>query len=443
MSGGHGHQHTPPRAELGAMAQKPLAGNLRTIALGMAAVGFSIFIYGAATGQDRAWQAWQFNWMFFWTVSAAAVVFAAVQRIVTARWSRSVVRILEGFVAWLPVAVVLLLITLLFGLDHIYPWATTPPHGHEKALWLAKGFLIPRDLVAAGGLTALALWFVYNSVRMDVAILPEAGLGWAKGLREKMRAGFGHERRELHTQHSLQGKIAVAMCIVFGFGSPMLAWDLSMSADVHFQSTMYGWQVMMGGWVAMMMSFALLARFWRNHMHADEIIGEQQFHDIGKLCFAFTAFWGYLTFSQYLVIWYGNWAEETHFFNLRLSGPWKPLTLSYVFLAFIFPFFGLMGRYPKLWTPTMATFAFSSMLGIWIHRYIELYPSIYGEISHLPFGLFEVACFIGYLGLWGYCYLSFMDAFPKVRVFMMTSEYRDEVQIPVDAETMEPLPAHE
>ncbi|MBI3793073.1 MAG: hypothetical protein HY275_19650 [Gemmatimonadetes bacterium] len=443
MSGGHGHQHVPSRQELAAMAQKPLPGSLRTISLVLAAVGFAIFIYGAATGQDRAWQAFQFNWMFFWTVSAAGVAFAAVQRITTARWSRSVVRMLEGMVAFLPVGVVLLLVTLLFGLDHIYPWATHAPEGHEKALWLAKGFLIPRDLLAAGLFAGLGLWFVYNSVRMDVAILPEAGLGWAKGLREKMRAGFGHERRELHTQHSLQGKIAVAMCIIFGFGTVVLAWDLSMSADVHFQSTMYGWQVMMGGWVAMLMLFALLVRWFRDQMGAGEIIGEQQFHDIGKLAFAFTAFWGYLTFSQYLVIWYGNWSEETHFFNLRLSGVWKGWTLSYVVLAFILPFFGLMGKYPKIWFPTMATFAVSGLLGIWIHRYIELYPSIYGETTTLPFGLFEIGCFLGYLGLWGWTYTSFMDAFPKIRVFMMTSEYRDEVQIPVNAETMEPLPAHE
>ncbi len=440
MSGGH--DHVPSRQELAAMATKPLPGNLRTISLIMAAVGFAVFIYGAATGQDRAWQAFQFNWMFFWTISAASVAFAAVQRITTARWSRSVVRLLEGMVAFLPVAVVLLAVTLLFGLDHIFPWATNPPHGHEKALWLAKSFLIPRDLFFAAGFAALSLWFVYNSVRLDVAILPESGLAWAKGLREKMRAGFGHERRELHTQHSIQGKIAVALVIMFGFGTVALAWDLSMSADVHFQSTMYGWQVMMGGWVVMLMVFSILAREFRDLMGAGEIIGEQQLHDIGKLCFAFTAFWGYLTFSQYLVIWYGNWAEETHFFNLRLSGVWKSLTLATATLMFL-PFFGLMGKYPKLWTPTMYIFAFSSILGLWIHRYIEIYPSIYGEIDHLPFGLFEIALFVGFLGLWGWSYTSFMDAFPKVRVFMMTSEYRDEVQIPVDAETMEPLPAHE
>ena len=48
------------------------------------------------------------------------------------------------------------------------------------------------------------------------------------------------------------------------------------------------------------------------------MVQERHFHDLGKLGFAFTAFWGYLTFGQYLVMWYGNMGEETHFFRLRL-----------------------------------------------------------------------------------------------------------------------------
>ena len=57
--------------------------------------------------------------------------------------------------------------------------------------------------------------------------------------------------------------------------------------------------------------------------------------------------------------------------------------------------------------------------------------------------MWEIAIALGYVGLWGLCYLAFMNAFPRVRVTLMTSPYRDEVQVPVDAETMEPLPAHE
>jgi hypothetical protein len=110
----------------------------------------------------------------------------------------------------------------------------------------------------------------------------------------------------------------------------------------------------------------------------------------------------------------------------------------------VLPFFGLLGKFPKLFTPTMTFFAVSSMIGIWLHRYLEIYPIIYQQtVTSPPIGIWEIGTFLGYLGAWGYCYLSFMDAFPRMRVFLMTSKYRDEVQVPCDPKTMEPLPAHE
>ena len=76
------------------------------------------------------------------------------------------------------------------------------------------------------------------------------------------------------------------------------------------------------------MTLSWLLRAWRNHLGVHDLVTESHFHDVGKLCFAFTAFWGYLSFSQYLVIWYGNMPEETHFFRLRLMQPWFWVTTA-------------------------------------------------------------------------------------------------------------------
>jgi hypothetical protein len=439
----HGQNHAPSREEVVALInRKPLPKNLKTVALLLAVIGFTVFIFGAATGVDRAWQAFHVNWLFFTIPSSAAVMFTAVQRITTARWSRSVIRFEEGFVAWLPIAFVLLLVTIFLGKNHIFPWT----HEHiaipEKALWLNPTFWSLRGIAVFGLLTALSVWYVWTSVRLDVGLTPEWGANWAKGLRDRMRRGFGEERRELHSTHSLQGKLAVFLALLFGFGWTMLAWDLSMSMDYHFQSTMYGWQVFMGGWIVNLMIFALLLRAWRNFLGAEDLITEHHFHDVGKLCFAFTAFWGYLTFSQLLVIWYGNMGEETHFLRLRLIAPWMNFTVAMAALAFS-PFFGLMGKAAKLFTPTMALFAAASVLGIWMQRYLEIYPNAHLTATAIPFGIWEVGITLGFLGLWGWSYLQFMDAFPRMRVVLMTSPYRDEVQVPVDPRTMEPLPAHE
>ena len=141
----HGGQ-APSRQELIEIINKPGSPKLRRLSLVLAGVGFAIFVVGAAMGVDRAWQAFHVNWLFFTIPASAAVMFTAVQRITTARWSRSVIRFMEGFVAWLPVAFVLLLLMVVFGKGHIFPWT----HEHiaipEKALWLSPVFWSARVL---------------------------------------------------------------------------------------------------------------------------------------------------------------------------------------------------------------------------------------------------------------------------------------------------------
>ena len=437
----HEHIHVPTREEILAGTARPIPGGYRTLSIILAAVGAIVFIAGAVMGVDRVWQALLVNWLYFTTISSAGVMFVAVQRITTARWSRSIIRFLEGYVAFLPVAF-LLLILIFIGKNHIFPWTHEALHVPEKVIYLNPAFLIPRSLIAFGIIMALSLWYIYTTVRLDVGHSPEWGAGWAKGLRERMRTGFRDERREIHSTHSLQGRLAVFLAFAFAFGWIVLAWDLSMSLDLHFQSTMYGWWVFMGGWVAALASFTILVMAWRKYLDRYDLITEKHFHDLGKLCSAFTAFWGYLTFGQYLVIWYGNMGEETHWARLRLISPWLPITLMTVTLMFG-PFFGLMGRAAKVYLPTMALFAMFTVVGLWFHRYLEIYPSLYYKSSSAPLGLWELGVTVGYLGLWGFCYISFMNAFPRMRVTLMTSPHRDEVQVPVNAETMEPLPAHE
>ena len=438
----HHEMHVPTREELIQATSRPVSRLIVLACAVFGVVGALVFIFGALTGQERVWQALHVNWLFWVTLSQAGVVFVAVQRITTARWSRPVVRFLEGYVAFLPVAF-LLLVLIFLGRHHIFPWTHEAPPVPEKALWFDPGFLIGRDLVVFGILVLLSVWYVYTSVRLDVGRSQEAGARWARGLRDRMRRGFGDERREIHTTHSRQGRLAVFLCLAFGFFMSLLSWDLSMTLDMHFQSTLYSWWFFMGGWLGALMSWALLTMWWRRHLNAYDLITDHHFHDLGKLCFAFTAFWGYLTFGQYLVIWYGNMGEETHWARLRLIAPWLKFTLPVVFLVFVLPFFGLLSRAAKVYLPTLALFALCSLVGLWLLRYVEVYPSLHYASAHAPFGLYEIGVTLGYLGVWGLCYSAFMDAFPRMRVTLLTSPYRDQVQVPFDPETMETMPAHE
>jgi len=450
-------QHPIPvftRLQAIALTSRPLSRTVYTSALVLLVIGALTFIVGLFVSPDRVWRAFHADWLFFAALTSAGCAFVAVQRITTARWSREIIRLMEGYVAFLPVAFVFLLLTVFFGKNYVFPWTHEAYPVPEKALYFGPLFFTIRVIVVFGIITALSLWYVYTSVRLDVGMNPEwhgAGAapgsaertGFAANLRARMRAGFRDERREIHSTHSKQGKLAVFMVIAFAWGWSVLAWDLSMGLSLHFQSTLYSWWFFMGAWLNALGVFALLTMWWRRHLGAYELVKEVHFHDLGKLIFAFTAFWGYLTFGQYLVIWYGNLPEETHFMRNRLIGGWKAITVTSVTLVFAFPFFGLMGRAAKVFLPTLAFFASASLTGMWLMRYIEVYPSTYGEVARAPFGVWEIGVLFLYVGAWAWVYASFMDAFPRVRSTLLTSPYRDEVQVPVDPETMEPLPAHE
>ncbi len=442
----HGDVHVFTREEIIAGTQKPVAKSIKMLCWALALIGTVIFLFGAVTGVDRAWQALHVNWLFFTSVSSAGVMIVAVQRITTARWSRSIVRFLEGYVAFLPVAFVLLLVILFVGREHIFPWATQTPTIAEKAIYLDIPFLLVREVTVFLIVMLLSLWYVYTSVRLDVGNVPENGSSWAAGIRARMRKGYRAERREIHSTHSLQGRLAVFLALAFGLFWCVMAWDLSMSLDLYFHSVLYGWWFFMGAWLVALASWTIVTMAWQRHLGRHDMITETHFHDLGKLCFAFTAFWGYLTFSQFLIIWYGNMGEETHWLRLRLLHPWVGMSMAVVALMFVLPFFGLLSRAAKVYLPTMAIFATCLIVGLWLHRYVEIYPSIYGDLSNggaLPFGFWEIGVSLGVLGLWGLSYITFMDAFPRMRVTFMTSPHRDEVQVPCNAKTMEPIPAHE
>ena len=137
-------------------------------------------------------------------------MFVAVQRITTARWSRAVIR-LHGRLRRVPARRVRASCCSRSssGKGHIFPWTHEAPPNPEKATYFNGAFLTIRDIVVVRADHVRSLWYIYTSVRLDVGLIPEWGAKWAAGLRARMRNGFGEERREIHSTHSLQGKLAV------------------------------------------------------------------------------------------------------------------------------------------------------------------------------------------------------------------------------------------
>src|SRR5690606_8705971 len=142
----------------------------------------------------------------------------------------------------------------------------------------------------------------------------------------------------------------------------------------------------MGGFLGGIMATALVVITLRRNLELAQWVQPSTLHDLGKLAFGFTVFWGYLFFSQYIVIWYGLLPLEQSFVVHRFAPPFR-ITAQFVgLLLFVVPFFGLMGVTPKKTPAVFALFAAISLFGLWLGRYLLIYPSYWHGAASLPFG---------------------------------------------------------
>ena len=156
----HDQHHQPTREEALAVAAKPLPKVLGTISLVLAVVGAIVFLAGVFLAPERAWRAFHTNWLFWTSLSSAGVTFVAVQRITTARWSRAIIRFLEGYVAFLPISFFLVLLTLSVGAHHVFPWTEEAAPVPEKAIYFDRAFLTIRVVLIVAAITAMSLWYI-------------------------------------------------------------------------------------------------------------------------------------------------------------------------------------------------------------------------------------------------------------------------------------------
>src|SRR3989441_207172 len=322
------------------------------------ALGAAVFLWALTTGQaPRAWQAYHVNFMFWIGLAQGLVVFAATQKLAKGHWSGLLIRFAESAVAFLVVALVLYG-GLIVGRTYIFSWLHEPRL--DIGAWLVSGLFFPRN----GLILAALAWLSWRFVRHDVA--PDV---------RELADGRPVDRLEGRDQIAREAAILV---VGFAFGHSLLAFDLMMSLAHKWVSNLFGAFYFMGSFLAALMALAVGAVLLRRAMRLGDLISPRQLHDLGKLCFGFTVFWGYLMWAQFLVIWYGNLPEETYFIFYRLIGQWKPVGVAVFFLVLVIPFVGLLGVKPKKSPAILLAFAATSLVGIWLERYLEIVPSING-----------------------------------------------------------------
>jgi hypothetical protein len=146
----------------------------------------------------------------------------------------------------------------------------------------------------------------------------------------------------------------------------------------------------------------------------DGIVNDNHLHDLGKFMFAFTVFWAYIGFSQFMLIWYANLPEETGYFIHRFHGQWMYVSAFLLVGKFLLPFFVLLPRDAKR-NPQILCFVGVFMLfAQWIDVLWMVQPEFFKDGPQL--GWIEAGITLGFLGVFGLTVSRFLAKYNVVAI---------------------------
>ena len=321
-------------------------------------LGIVGLVAGLSSGAaDRVWQAYLVNLLVWLGIAQGGVVLSTAFYLTQGRWAGTTqFRLAEAFVGFIPLGFVLFW-GLYFGRTLIFPWVLHPIA--QKAAWLNTPFLFARDGIG------LALMTILSIVLVRISRGPEA-LAWQRNAAD------------IEMPPPIIRKVAPALAILFVVVYTLIAFDLVMSLAPKWHSTLFGWYFFGGAFWSAIVAIALTAVILRGRLGPHNAFrNPTMLHDIGKLVFAFSVFWIYLVFAQYIVIWYGDIPIETFFIVHRVYYmPWQAISLAVVFLMWAVPFVTLLGVRPKKTPAILGTVALGGLVGVWLERYLLVVPSI-------------------------------------------------------------------
>lgn len=301
-------------------------------------------VAGYLTDPVRFHQSYIVAFSFVAATGLGAFFFVMVQYLTGSAWSVTMRRIMENIMFTLP-AGVFLFIPIAFGLKDIYPWMNRAlyPFPGTKGQYLTENFFILRTYIY------FALWSIWifaiyhQSTKQD-------------------------SERSVKQMHALSRWSAPGLLLAVVVGT-LASYDWLMSLEPKWYSTIFGLYILAGGALTFMSIVTLVCLGFRRAGILKNSITPEHYHDLGKWIFALTAFYTYMGFSQYLLIWYANLPEETIWYRHRAVGSWLAVSLAMPFLRFLIPFFVLLCR------PAKRSLKMIAAVAIWsiVVEYIDLY----------------------------------------------------------------------
>ncbi|WKN30621.1 quinol:cytochrome C oxidoreductase [Porifericola rhodea] len=354
--------------------------------------------HGAAAGHggghaefhwyDRLFTNLWINNVYFTGLGVIGLFFVALQYAAQAGWSAGIKRIPEAFGAWLPYAAVLMLLVFFIGGHTIFHWTHEYLYDEAdprydsiiagKRGYLNTPFFVIRMVVY------FAVWYLmYRLIRKE-------------SLAEDINGGTAH--------HFKLVKLSTIFIVFFAVTSSTSAWDWTLSIDTHWFSTMYGWYNFASWFVSGLAAITLIVVMLRENGYI-KLVSSEHLHDLGKFVFAFSIFWAYIWFGQFLLIYYANIPEETIYFLERLESDfYSPFFFGTLILNFFFPFLVLMTRDSKRHTVFLKLVCTVVLIGQWLNFYLMITPGILKENGGL--GFMELGTTMIYLAAFLYVVLN-------------------------------------
>jgi len=318
----------------------------RNVLMFAALVSIVLCVVGYLNDPERFFRSYMVAFAFVAATGLGAFFFVMVQFLTGSAWSVTLRRIMENIMITLPFCAVLFL-PIAFGLKDIYPWMNPAVVAASEALQKKAGYL-SQDKFILRTYIYFTLWSIWifsichQSTKQD---------------REK-----SVRQMYIASRFSAPGLI---LAIVVG---TLACYDWLMSLEPTWFSTIFGLYIIAGGALTFFSIVTLVALGFRRAGILKNSITVEHYHDLGKWLLAMTAFYTYMAFSQYLLIWYANIPEETQFYRHRMGG-WLAISLTMPFIRFIVPFYTLLSR------PVKRNLTFLALLSAWsiLIEYVDLY----------------------------------------------------------------------
>lgn len=374
------------------------------VALIVAAIGIGAALFmslGSGGGTRRFLYSYLTSFCFVLSISVGCLFFVTIMHLTRAGWSVTVRRIAELwamcalplFILFLPV-----LLTVILGFNTVYDWnaagwshGTTDPAASTaiedqspieqlKGAFLNKWFFTARIIfyfVAWGG---MAFFFLKNSLTQD-----ETGDKKLTGRSQAFSAPL---------------MILFAVTVVFS------SFDIEMSLSPLWFSTMFPVYFFAGAFLSCLCTILLTAMWLQRSGRVTDEITIDHYHDLGKLMQGFVIFWGYIGFSQFMLIWYANIPEETFWFRMRFGEGWAGLSLFLLIGHLFIPFFLLMGRGLRRNRKLLAGSAIFLLLMHWVDHYWLIMPQFNNNLETSVFTfsgggiLIDIACMVGMIAVY-------------------------------------------